>query len=254
MEMIITKGKKPDLSIEDPRLLDQLNAMEPEDLLRWALDHHGPRAGIITSFQDTGTVILDLAHRVAPGLRVITIDTLRLPSETYTLIDEIEERYSIEVERFQPEPDGLKRMIDSHGLYLFFDSKAKQEHCCNIRKVEPNIRALGTLDVWITGLRRDQSDAREQVPKASIAQVVWGSILKIAPLADWDFNQVRDYIKANGLPYNKLYDQGYTSIGCTICSTPTKTWEDKRAGRWRWFNNLDGDDKECGIHTHGGGI
>lgn len=241
---------------EDPRLLDELEAMSPEDLLRWSAEQHGSRAGIITSLQDTGTVIIDMASKVAPELRVLTIDTLRLHHETYALIDEIEAHYGIKIERFQPDPDRLRHMTRQHGEYLFFDSKDKQEFCCAVRKVEPNIRALHTLDVWITGLRQDQSDARAETPKVSYAQGEWSTLIKVAPLADWSTQQVKDYIAENDVPYNNLYDQGYTSIGCVICSTPSLPHESPRAGRWRWFNELHKDEKECGIHTNtsGGGI
>lgn len=241
--------------VEDPKLLAELEAMAPEDMLRWAYTEFGERAGIITSFQDTGTVMLDMASKVAPDLRVLTVDTLRLHPETYQLMDEVERRYGITIERFAPEPKRLKRMIDQHGEYLFFDSKSKQEFCCHVRKVEPNLRALRTVDVWITGLRRDHSDERSETAKASYVRNDWGTILKLAPLAEWDVNDVKNYIDEHDVPYNSLYDQGYTSIGCVICSTPTLPHEDARAGRWRWFNALD-PSKECGIHTNtaGGGI
>ncbi len=238
----------------DRDLLAELNAMDPEGLLRWAFENHGERAGIVTSFQDTGCVMIDMAGRVAPGLRVLTIDSLRLPQETYDLIVEIETRYGIRVERFVPDAARIRRMVAQHGEFLFFDTKAKQEYCCTIRKVEPNIEALRTLDVWITGLRRDHSDTRGATPKAVIIEQEWGPILKLAPLADWDGERVREYTRANDVPYNKLYDKGYTSIGCVVCTTPTLPHEDPRAGRWRWFNHIEGNDKECGIHTQGSGI
>jgi phosphoadenylyl-sulfate reductase (thioredoxin) len=241
---------------EDPRLIEELNAMGPEDLLRWAWTNYGERAGIITSFQNAGTVTIDMASRVAPDLRVMTVDSLRLPPETYALIDELEARYGIAIERFKPDPERVARMVKQHGEYLFFDSKDKQEFCCQVRKVEPNVRALETVDVWITGLRQDQSDSRADTQKASYAPVSRGQVIKLAPLADWSEGQLWDYVRQNNLPYNKLYDQGYRSIGCVICSTPTLPHEPARAGRWRWFNALENNDKECGIHTNmmGGGI
>jgi len=236
--------------------LEEVEALDAEALFRWAHENYGERAGIITSFQDTGCVMIDLAQRVAPGLRVITVDTLRLHAETYALMDVIEKRYGIRIERFQPDPDHLRRMIKQHGEYLFFDSKEKQEYCCTVRKVDPNQRALATLDVWFTGLRRDQSEFRKATPKVSrIAQPSGRKLLKIAPLADWTQEMVDAYVREHDLPKNALYDQGYTSIGCVICTTPTLPGEDKRAGRWRWFNQFHkGDKKECGIHIHGAGI
>lgn len=239
--------------VEDAQLINELSAMAPEDILSWALTNHGPRAALFTSFQDTGCVMMDMAHKIAPELRVVTIDTLRLHPETYALIEEVEKRYGISVERYTPDPDRLERMVAQHGLYLFFDSKAKQEYCCQIRKVEPNIRAMRTVDVWITGLRRDQSEGRQDVPKASIEPQEWGKVIKLAPLADWDQSRVRSYLAEHDVPYNRLYDQGYSSIGCIMCSTPTLPHEDVRAGRWRWFNDMDDPNKECGIHSHSGG-
>ncbi len=234
--------------------LDTLNELSAPELLRWAVEHHGPRAAIITSFQDTGCVMINLASQFSPMLRVLTVDTLRLHPETYDVMKRVEERYGLAIERFQPAPDRLERMVRQHGEYLFFDSKAKQEFCCQVRKVEPNRAALATVDVWITGLRRDQSGARGQVPKASYVEQDERRILKLAPLADWTHTQVWEYLRENQVPYNRLYDQGYTSIGCVICTTPTQSHEARRAGRWRWFNALDGDNKECGIHTEGSGI
>ena len=243
------------VTTEDPKLLEELEAKSTEDLLLWAYTQFGERAGIITSFQDSGTVMLDMANKVAPDLRVLTVDPLRLHTETYQLMDDIESRYGITIERFEPDPKRLERMVQQHGEHLFFDSKAKQEFCCHVRKVEPNMRALRTVDVWITGVRRDHSDTRAETDKASYVRYDWGTVLKLAPLADWTEEQVKEYIAEYDVPYNKLYDQGYTSIGCIICSTPTLPHEDKRAGRWRWFNALEAE-KECGIHTNtsGGGI
>lgn len=239
---------------EQNELLDRLEAMSAEELLSWAETTHGDRAGIITSFQDTGTVMVDMSRRCAPGLRIITIDTLRLHAETYDLMEKIEKRYGIAIERFQPDPDRLRKMVSQHGEFLFFDSKPKQEFCCKIRKVEPNERALASLDVWITGLRRDQSESRKATRRASWIERNGRQLLKLAPLADWTEEQVGEYVRDHDLPYNALYDQGYTSIGCAICSTPTLPHEDKRAGRWRWFNHTGADDKECGIHIGGSGI
>ncbi len=236
--------------------LEELETLSPEQLLQWAHAEHGDRAGIITSFQDTGSVIVDLAQRVAPGLRVLTVDTLRLHPETYALLERMEQRYGITIERFTPDPERLRRMVEQHGEYLFFDTKAKQEFCCEVRKVGPNQRALATLDVWFTGLRRDQSAFRKATPKVSrVKQPDGRHILKIAPLADWTQEEVDAYLEAHAVPKNTLYEQGYTSIGCMICTTPTRAGEDKRAGRWRWLNQHSaGEKKECGIHTFASGI
>jgi phosphoadenosine phosphosulfate reductase len=235
--------------------IEELNTLDPEDLLAWTHAVHGNRAGVITSFQNTGLVMIDMCHRMGLPMRVLTVDTLRLHPETYELMDEVEQRYGITIERFQPDPERLSRMVEQHGEYLFFDSQEKQEFCCHVRKVEPNERALATVDAWITGLRRDQSSFRKGVEKASYITREGRRILKLAPLAAWGEEEVQAYVDQHGVPHNKLYDQGYTTIGCVICTTPVRPGEDKRAGRWRWFNHMeDAHKKECGIHIGGSGI
>lgn len=232
-----------------------LNTLDAEQLLQWAWGEHGFRAAIFTSFQNTGCVMIDMAHRLVPELRVITIDTLRLPTETHELMTRLEHRYGIAIERFQPDPQSLEMMIRENGEFLFFDSHDKQQLCCTVRKVEPNHRALKTVDLWITGLRRDQSLTRGVLPKSAIVNQDERHIIKLSPLIDWSEEQVWNYLRKHDVPYNALYDKGYTSIGCHICSTPTRPGEDKRAGRWRWMNQIHSEThKECGLHTHGSGI
>ena len=184
-----------------------------------------------------------------------TTPTVQERQETHDLMIALEEKYAIKIERFYPDPQRLEKMLRNHGEYLFFDSREKQEFCCAVRKIEPNERALETVDVWITGLRRDQSKGRQSIPKVERVERNGRAIIKIAPLIDWSEQQVTAYMTENEVPYNRLYDKGYTSIGCEICSTPTLPWEDKRAGRWRWQNQLRGaKHKECGIHVQGSGI
>ncbi len=234
--------------------LNTLNRATPEELLAWAAGF-GKRAAILTSFQKTGCVMIDMAWRAGLGLRVATIDTLRLHQETYELMARLEARYHLAIERFQPDPEQVQAMIEQYGEFLFFDDRAKQEYCCKIRKIEPNNRALETLDVWITGLRHDQSVHRVSVPKATWIERDGRKLLKLAPLVAWSEEDVDAYLERNDVPSNTLYDQGYASIGCIICTTPIRPGEDKRAGRWRWFNQYESDhNKECGIHLDGSGI
>ncbi|HAG52043.1 MAG TPA: phosphoadenylyl-sulfate reductase, partial [Deltaproteobacteria bacterium] len=180
------------MKIEDIKkdMLDKLNAMSAEELLKWAFDNFGDRAAIGTSFQLTGTVIIDLASKYTKRFRVFTIDTLRLHPETYDAIKAAEKKYGLKIERFTPDGSALKNMLDRFGEYLFFMDKAKQEYCCMVRKVEPNKRALKTLNVWITGLRKDQSDYRKTVEKAAIIEEDGRKILKLSPLADWDMAKI----------------------------------------------------------------
>ena len=159
--------------------LEELNTLDAHELLAYIQEVHGSRAGIITSFQNTGCVIIDIARQVAPDIRIMTIDTLRLHPETYDHIAAIEQHYDIRVERFTPNLETLINMVRNHGEYLFFDSKPKQEYCCNVRKVEPNRRALSLLDVWITGLRRDQPVGRIE-PDDGVLGIGSGSVAAMA--------------------------------------------------------------------------
>jgi phosphoadenosine phosphosulfate reductase len=218
----------------------------------------GSRAAIGTSGQLTGVVMIDQAVQSGVKPRIFTIDTLRLFKETYELFDAIEKRYQVQVERIRPDPGKIEAMVKEHGEHLFFDSKQKQELCCRLRKVEPNDSVIETLDVWLTGLRQDQSGARSKTSRFEI--VPHGAqkrpVLKVAPLVDWTEERLRQYIKLNDVPTHKLLNWEkngwhYESLGCVICTTPIGPNEPRRAGRWRWFNSAESDDKECGIHkTH----
>lgn len=228
---------------------------DSQELIVTLFKRFGDRAAIGTSGQLTGVVMIDLAIRAGVKPRVFTIDTKRLFKETYELFDELEKRYGISIERIQPDPEKMNQMVREHGEYLFFDSKEKQELCCRLRKVEPNDRVLETLDVWLSGLRADQSRSRAQTSRFEI--ISHGGkkrpILKVAPLVDWTEERLREHIKKNNVPIHKLLQWNrdgwyYESLGCEICTTPIGPHEPRRAGRWRWFNSVDSN-KECGLHV-----
>ncbi len=231
---------------------------DPQRLIAEVVERFGSRAAIGTSGQLTGMVMVDMALRAGVKPRVFLIDTQRLFSETYQLVAAVEKKYQIQVERVQAEPKRLAAMLEEHGEYLFFDSKQKQELCCQIRKVEPNQRVLESLDVWLTGLRTDQSSRRAATLK--FETLFQGEerrpLLKIAPLVDWTEAQLREYCQKYQVPIHPLLEQAqaggwyYESLGCVICTTPIGPHEPRRAGRWRWFQQ-EGDSKECGLHvTH----
>jgi len=227
----------------------------PQEILFQMFKRFEERAVIITSGQLTGMIITHMAHENGIPFRVCTIDTLRLFPETYTFLEKVEARYGIQIERLKPDLGKVDRMVNLHGEFLFFDSKDKQEHCCHTRKVEPLERLLReNIDVWFSGLRRDQSENRRSVPKAQIVERKGRSILKINPLFDWTEKQVRDFIKEHDIPINpllvsKMNGQFYDSLGCIICTTPILSGESRRAGRWRWQNaQIEENKKECGLH------
>lgn len=216
---------------------------EPEAVLRWAFENYS-RVAIVASFQAESSVIIDIASRIRPDFRVLTLDTGRLPQETHDMIDRVRDRYGIDVEVITPDPNEVRQMIAAHGSNLFYASVENRRLCCEIRKSRPLERALSGHDAWITGIRRDQAQTRANTVIAAIDRE-HGGIVKIAPLASWSKEQVWDYIRAHDLPYHSLYDSGYTSIGCAPCTRATVAGEDERAGRWWWEEN---EVKECGLH------
>lgn len=246
----INEKRSPSDYMEDD--LKKFEEFEGPEIIEWALDTYEEDVAIGTSLQHTGMVQIDLASRVSSNFRVFTVDTLRMHQETYDFYETVESRYDIELEIFRPDPDEVQEMLNRHGEYLFFDSREKQQLCCDIRKSHPHDRAVESVDAWICGLRRDQSDERSDVSKAQIVTKNGDKKLKLAPLANWTEEKVWNYIEDNNVPYNPLFDQGYKTISCEICTTPVSEGEDKRAGRWRWFNDHD---RECGLHySDGAGI
>ncbi|HEY7030338.1 MAG TPA: phosphoadenylyl-sulfate reductase [Thermomicrobiales bacterium] len=229
---------------EVDELAEVFEDRSPQELLRWAIDRFGLRLAISTSFQTDGMVLLDMAWRIDPGIRVVTVDSGRLHQETYDLMEEVRDRYGIQIEVFYPETAALQEFVQTNGINPFYRSTPLRRSCCDIRKVEPLKRALAESDAWISGQRREHSATRQGVRKLEIDRTCDGR-LKLNPLADWSEDRVWDYVRANDVPYNALYDRGYTSIGCAPCTRPTEPGEDPRAGRWWWEQDTP---KECGIH------
>jgi thioredoxin-dependent adenylylsulfate APS reductase len=188
--------------------------------------------------------ILDMAWRIDPEVRLFTVDTGRLPQETYDVMETVRQRYGIEVEVYFPDARQVEAMVRRHGPNLFQKSVEARLHCCNVRKVEPIRGVLEVLDAWITGLRRDQWASRANIRKIEIDHD-HGGLAKINPLADWTLEEVKEYNEAHDVPVHPLYAKGFTSIGCAPCTRATREGEDPRAGRWWWETNAP---KECGIH------
>jgi thioredoxin-dependent adenylylsulfate APS reductase len=217
---------------------------EPQEVIRWGLETFQPRIGLSASFQAEDMVILDMAWRISKDVRVFTLDTGRLPPETYELMDQVRERYGIPLEVLFPDAREVEGMVNRRGVNLMYKDVELRLLCCQIRKVRPLNRVLRELDAWFTGLRRWQWASRAAIRKVELDHD-HGAMVKISPLADWTTEEVWDYVKANDVPYHKLYDKGYKSIGCAPCTRPVAPGEDPRAGRWWWEQNAP---KECGIH------
>lgn len=215
-----------------------------EELLTWALDTFHPRMAISAAGGVDGLAILDMAWRINPDVRVFTLDTGRLPPETYALFEEVRERYGIDVEFEAPDGNEVAKLSTNHGPNLMYRSVDLRLACCTIRKVEPLKRKLATLDAWVAGLRREQWASRRNIAKVELDRD-HGNIVKLNPLADWSLDRVWDYVRTNDVPYHELFDHGYTSIGCAPCTRAVLPGEPERAGRWWWEEDTD---KECGIH------
>lgn len=215
------------------------------EFLKWAYERFGRKISFASSFGAEDVVMIDLLSKVAPKLRVFTLDTGRLNEETYEVMNRVRARYGISIESTFPDASRVEALERQKGFYSFRESVENRKECCGIRKVEPLGRALKGLDAWITGLRREQSVTRTDVAKIE-ADAAHGGILKLNPLADWTLEQVWAHIKKNDVPYNRLHDAGYPSIGCAPCTRAVKTGEDVRAGRWWWETP---ENKECGLHN-----
>jgi phosphoadenosine phosphosulfate reductase len=224
----------------------ELASQGPEEILAWALQRFGSRFAVVTAFQAEGIVITDMARRLDPRVRVATVDTGRLPEETYEVIEAVRAQLRVGVEVLAPLAEDVEAMVTEHGPNLFRHDRALRQTCCNLRKVHPVNRFLRGLEAWATGLRRDSGPGRANVARVEI-DLAHGGILKINPLADWTKEQVWDYIHAHRLPQHPLYGQGYTSIGCAPCTRPVLPGEGERAGRWWWESD---ERRECGIHQH----
>src|SRR3981081_4623702 len=191
---------------------------EPQEVIEWALNTFSrERVAICTSFQTDGMAILDMAWRIRPDVRVFTVDTGRLPQETYELIDRVRKHYGIEVETYFPDTHELQTLVRRHGVNMFYQSVPMRLTCCDVRKVRPLVKVLHGLDAWITGLRRDQWATRSNIRKIELDHD-HGGLVKLNPLADWTDEELWDYIRDNDVPTHPLYAQGYQSIGCAPCT------------------------------------
>ncbi len=229
----------------DDRL--KFTAGSASELLRGLAITYGRRLALASSLGAEDQVLTDMLLKIMPDARIFILDTGRLPQETYATITATMRRYNCRYEIYCPDTKALEMMASEHGPDWFYESVAGRKQCCQVRKVQPLQRVLGTLDLWITGLRRQQSPTR-----AAIDVIEWdetNQLLKANPLADWSTEAVWQYIREHQVPYNPLHDQNYASIGCAPCTRAIAPGEDLRAGRWWWEEPAH---KECGLHYRDG--
>ena len=228
------------------RLAANYESRSPQEIIRLALETSDKLAISFSGAEDV--VLVDMAVQITPEVKVFSLDTGRLHSETYRYLDQVRSHYGIELEVLSPEADEVEALVREKGLFSFFQDGHKE--CCTVRKVAPLRRKLSTLDAWITGQRRDQSvGTRTEVPVIQDDPSFSSPehrLLKFNPLAGWSSDQVWEYIRSNDVPYNELHAKGFTSIGCEPCTRSVLPNQHEREGRWWWENAAD---KECGLHA-----
>jgi phosphoadenosine phosphosulfate reductase len=238
----MTDMNKIDEEIID-RLNERFNDALAEEIISFFLDKYHGRIALSSSLSIEDQTLTDMIVKTNPDTRIFTLDTGRLFPDTYQLIDKTNITYGIKMEVFFPDYAEVQRMVREEGINLFYNSPESRHRCCEIRKLEPLRRAFQGLDVWICGLRRQQS-----VTRHDMQAVEWDDmhhLIKVNPLIAWSEEDVWTYIRKNHVPYNKLHDKGFPSIGCEPCTRAVKQGEDIRSGRWWWESP---DHRECGLH------
>ncbi|MCE1155937.1 MAG: phosphoadenylyl-sulfate reductase, partial [Bacteroidales bacterium] len=229
--------------------IEQLNLQfagaSPQQLLEYFLKEYKGRIALASSLSIEDQMITDILAKTDPTARVFTLDTGRLFPETYSLIDRTRQKYpDLHFEVFFPEAAEVEKMVAEKGINLFYESIEQRKRCCEVRKMQPLRRAFQGLDLWICGLRREQS-----VTRAGMQAIEWdetNGLVKLNPLIEYSEQAVWTYIREHHVPYNKLHDKGFPSIGCQPCTRAVQPGEDIRAGRWWWENP---EHKECGLHA-----
>ncbi len=225
------------------KLNERFHKAEPEKVLQFFLKEYKSKIALSSSMGAEDQVLTKMVTDIDPDTRIFTLDTGRVFPETYELISETNKKYNIRIEVFFPDYKQVQKMVKEKGINLFYKSVENRKLCCHIRKIEPLKRAFEGLDVWICGLRKDQS-----VTRFFNKLVEWdegNGLIKVNPLIDWSEKQVWEYIHQHSVPYNPLHDQGFRSIGCQPCTRAVEPGEDVRAGRWWWEQP---EQKECGLH------
>jgi phosphoadenosine phosphosulfate reductase len=235
-------NRNREMKIEE--LNDQLRGKSAEEILQYVNTNYPGKIILGSSMGAEDQVLTDMLMKIDGNTPVFTLDTGRLFPETYELIDKTNERYGIKIKVYFPDKEQVEEMVNSKGVNLFYKSIENRKLCCRIRKIEPLKRALPGYDVWVTGLRKDQSLTRFYTKL-----VEWDDahqIIKVNPLLNWTEKDVWKYIRRYDVPYNVLHDKGFPSIGCQPCTRAIKKGEDFRSGRWWWEES---EHNECGLHV-----
>jgi phosphoadenosine phosphosulfate reductase len=221
-----------------------------EETLTFLAEEYKDQVVFSTSFGQEDQVITALIANSNASINIFTLDTGRLFQETYDVFHKTVKKYNKHIEVYFPETEAVQNLLNAKGPNSFYESVENRKECCFIRKVSPLTKALKENSVWITGLRAEQSENRNDLHLFEYDAKF--EIIKFNPLLKWSLKEVEDYLEKNNVPQNALHKKGFVSIGCAPCTRAIAEGEDIRAGRWWW----ESSHKECGLHsplTPGGG-
>lgn len=227
------------------QLRNQTADYNTKEIIAFFLNRYRDRIIFSTSLAAEDQVLTDIICQTDKSLKIFTLDTGRLPQETYDTIEATRKRYEIDIDISFPDSTQVQELVKEAGPNLFYNSIQQRRQCCQVRKIQPLRRALTGFEIWICGLRKEQS-----VTRADLEIIQWDqqfNIIKLSPLLDWTTDEVWNYIRSYNVPYNSLHDRGYPSIGCQPCTRAVADGEDIRSGRWWWEKP---EQKECGLHLH----
>lgn len=232
----------PEFDVEN--LAAEYASKSPQQILQLAFDHFDDLWVSFSGADDI--VVLDMAWKINPDIKVFTLDTGRLHPETYRFLEQVRKHYGIQIEVLSPDYQALEAYVKEKGLFDFYESGHGE--CCGIRKIAPLRRKLSGVAAWVTGQRKDQSPTRTKVPVIEVDSA-FGTpqrpLIKFNPLANYTSEDVWNYIRMLEIPYNSLHERGFVSIGCEPCTRPVLPNQHEREGRWWWE---EATQKECGLH------
>ncbi|RZF61932.1 phosphoadenylyl-sulfate reductase [Sphingobacterium corticibacterium] len=226
------------------QIKQEIQGLNAAEIVEHVQRKYGPKTVFSTSFGIEDQVITHLIAQSGKEISLFTLETGRLFPETYYVWNRTLEKYKLPIKAYYPDTAAVEKMVTEKGPSSFYESVENRKECCHIRKIEPLRRAIQGFEIWITGIRAEQSSNREDMEN-----VEWdaaNNIIKIHPLFHWTLEEVESFLKKNGIPYNPLHDKGFPSIGCQPCTRAIRKGEDFRAGRWWWE---DKSKKECGLHV-----
>ncbi|CAI8220757.1 MAG: phosphoadenylyl-sulfate reductase [Sulfurovum sp.] len=226
------------------KLNNELKNSDTRNIIKYFLDNYKNKVALSSSLAAEDQVLTDIILKEDRKAKVFTLDTGRLHSQTYEVMDATNLKYGVKIDVYFPNNENVQKLYKDQGINGHYESIQNRKNCCFTRKIEPLRRALEDVEVWITGLRSAQSITRNEMKLVEYDETF--DVIKVNPLINYSEDEIWEYIKKNSVPYNKLHDQGYPSIGCEPCTRAVKSGEDIRAGRWWWENP---EHKECGLHA-----